>query len=194
MDRPTGKQALVALGSNLTLAGRFPEVIVREAISAVARAFGTDFRPSRLYRTPFFPEGQAPDFVNAAMSLHLTEEAEPAAVLGRLHEIEADFGRSRSARWANRTLDLDLIALGDSVFPDTATQSLWRTLSRARQAEAAPDIPILPHPRLQDRAFVLVPLSDVAPGWTHPLLGLTVTEMLAAVPERDRAAVVPLEA
>jgi 2-amino-4-hydroxy-6-hydroxymethyldihydropteridine diphosphokinase len=57
------------------------------------------------------------------------------------------------------------------------------------QATQVPDGLILPHPRLQDRAFVLVPLADVAPDWCHPVLGRTVREMLAALPEADRRAV-----
>jgi 2-amino-4-hydroxy-6-hydroxymethyldihydropteridine diphosphokinase len=59
------------------------------------------------------------------------------------------------------------------------------------QARLAPDRLILPHPRLQDRAFVLVPLADVAPDWRHPLSGLSVDQMLQALPAEDVAAVVP---
>jgi 2-amino-4-hydroxy-6-hydroxymethyldihydropteridine diphosphokinase len=91
-----------------------------------------------------------------------------------------------------RTLDLDLLALGDSVLPDAAVQDRWRNLPAADQARIAPDQLILPHPRMQDRAFVLIPLADVAPDWCHPLLGLTVAQMVSCLPAEDRAAIAPI--
>ena len=113
-------------------------------------------------------------------------------LLSRLHTIEAKFGRERAQRWGMRSLDIDLLALGDTVLPDVATQTRWRHLDPAAQASEAPTGPILPHPRLQDRAFVLVPLADVAPDWRHPLLGLTVIQMLAALPADDLGEIHPI--
>ena len=66
------------------------------------------------------------------------------------------------------------------------------TLAPKDQQLAAPDRLILPHPRMQDRAFVLVPLCDIAPDWRHPVLGKTAVQMAAELPLADRAAVVPL--
>lgn len=98
----------------------------------------------------------------------------------------------RETRWAARTLDLDLIAQGDTVLPDLQTQADWIALSRADQMRMAPDKLILPHPRMQDRAFVLTPMAQIAPDWRHPVLGHTVAEMLAALPEAEHAGLEPI--
>ena len=65
-------------------------------------------------------------------------------------------------------------------------------LDPARQRVEAPDRLILPHPRLQDRAFVLIPLADICPGWRHPVTGASVSDMIAALPEADKEAIWPL--
>lgn len=134
---------------------------------------------SRFYQTPAFPPGSGADYVNAAVSLDL--HGTPEEIMQSLHEIEAKLGRDRRGRWTQRTIDLDLIGMGDTVLPDAETQTKWRELPLERQMQEAPDQLILPHPRVQDRGFVLVPLADIAPNWVHPALGLSVTQMRAAL-------------
>jgi 2-amino-4-hydroxy-6-hydroxymethyldihydropteridine diphosphokinase len=144
---------------------------------------------SQFYATPCFPPGAGPDYVNAAAAFDFPAKISPSDILSRLHRVEAAHGRKRAGRWAARTLDLDLLAIGDMVLPDAATHRYWRELAPEDQARLAPEQLILPHPRLSERAFVLVPLADIAPDWCHPILGQTVQEMRDALPASDLAAV-----
>jgi 2-amino-4-hydroxy-6-hydroxymethyldihydropteridine diphosphokinase len=173
------------VGSNLISAAGPPEKTVADAIYAVGRATGTVPEVSRFYRTPAYPAGTGPDFVNACFALDWAGSA--ADLLDILHGVEADFGRVRGQRWAARVLDLDLLALGAQVLPDTKTYAAWRQMDLTDAGSQTPPTLILPHPRLQDRGFVLVPLADIAPGWCHPVSGQTVSEMLGRLDPRDIA-------
>ena len=182
---------LIALGANLPLsAGGSPAQTVMAAMTALEARF-SEASCSKLFKTPCFPKGAGPDYVNAAMLLK--SNAEPTELLAELHGIEAQFERERNRRWGMRTLDLDLIACGDAVLPDKATQTQWRELPANVQLNATPDQVIRPPPRLQDRAFVLVPMAEVAPNWVHPVLGLSIQEMLEALPASDTAEIVAMD-
>jgi 2-amino-4-hydroxy-6-hydroxymethyldihydropteridine diphosphokinase len=135
---PAPVAAYVALGANLD----DPAAQVRAGLRALAALPETRLvRRSSLYRSP--PEGGAeqPDYVNAVAALET--RLAPRALLERLLEIERAHGRVRSARNAPRRLDLDLLLYG------------------ALELEE-PDLAI-PHPRMHRRAFVLVPLAEIAP-------------------------------
>lgn len=116
---------------------------------------------SAWYRSAPVPASDQPWFVNAVARVQTN--LPPAALLAICHEIEAEFGRVRGAQNASRTLDLDLLAYDDIVVAER-------------------DGLVLPHPRLHERAFVLLPLAEVAPSWRHPVSGLTAAEMLAVLP------------
>lgn len=186
-----GDFALVAMGSNMNSPWGDVTETARRAVLEVSERLDSIAVCSHFYETPAFPTGSGPNFVNAA--IRVATDKTPADILTILHDIEAEAARARTVRWGQRTLDLDLIAVGEKICPDSATYAAWRELSPEKQAQSAPDQLILPHPRLQDRSFVLVPLADVAPDWVHPVCGRSVAQMRDARPAAERASVMPLD-
>lgn len=188
--RQTRPKVLIALGGNVPSALGGPEETLRAALNRLGESTLQVEAASRLYATPCFPVGSGPDYINSAAVLSGPDD--PHAILQILHRVEAEFGRERDRRWGRRTLDLDLIGIGNLVLPDHDTFVTWRHLPMDQQMTVAPDRLILPHPRLQDRAFVLIPLAEVAPDWVHPVFGLTVAEMVAELDQADVEQVRPL--
>ena len=156
---------LVAIGGNLPRPDdASPLETCHEAVRALAELPGYRLEEvSRWYETrPVPPSGQ-PNYINGVVRLARTPGLanSPESLLAALQSIEARFGRRRAEPNAARTLDLDLIAM-DALVRDE------------------PD-PILPHPRAHLRAFVLLPLLDVAPEWVHPRIGQTGRTLLEAL-------------
>lgn len=183
--------AVIALGANLPFEGFAADLTLRKAIQALVSDDVVIRSVSPFYSTPCFPPGAGPDYINAAISVNTN--LAPVDLLARLHEVEQIFGRERVQRWGMRTLDLDLICYDDLVLPDETHFRDWLDLPPEQQIRSAPDRLILPHPRLQDRAFALVPMADVEPDWMHPVLGKSVVEMVADLPESDVAEVIALD-
>jgi len=182
---------LIAAGSNQYSCVGDPACTVTAAREFLVNSGVVIRKSSRDYRSPAFPAGSGPDFVNAVWSCEYA--GSPEGLLGILHDVEAKLGRSRTGRWAPRTLDLDLLAFGERVLPSVSTVRTWIDLPLELQAQAAPQELVLPHPRLQDRAFVLVPLLEIAPDWLHPVLKKSVREMHSELPGYLRDEVIPLE-
>ena len=190
-ENRTASRALLAFGGNLAHSGQLPQEILRRGADMLSARLDQPLVMSRLYATPAFPAGAGPDFVNAAAAFDWHGSA--VDLLALLHEIEAALGRTRRTRWEARIMDIDLIALGAQVHPDAQTQQNWVEMPIDHAAVQTPDQLILPHPRMAERSFVLVPLADVAPDWCHPLTGLSVMQMLAARPAAERASVIALD-
>ncbi len=196
MSQPTSchknvKNAYIALGGNVTSSHGAPQFTIIETLRRIPSDSVGIVKTSRFYATPAFPAGSGPDFVNALTFVET--ELEPQDLLNYLHDIERQLGRQRHERWSARTIDLDLVAYEDMVLPSVESYKKWRDLPLEAQKTMAPEALVLPHPRLQDRSFVLGPLCDVAPEWRHPVLDLTAEEMFAARPNEERAELRPLD-
>ncbi len=162
---PHSVTAFVALGSNLgdRRANLFG------AIDALRRLGGTTLgqvSPFIESKAVTFNTGdpQQPDYLNAAAKLSTT--LAPRDLLGALLDIERSAGRDRSReqRWGPRPLDLDLLLYADAVITEPGLT--------------------VPHPSMHERLFVLEPLAAIAPGARHPALGMSITELLAALRAR----------
>ena len=181
---------LIGLGSNLQCGSLNSVDIIASSIFSLNRNGICVSKISKFYKSQAVPSGSGPDFTNAA-ALIMTSLC-PKKILQILHKIELENCRARSVRWGPRTLDLDLLAVGSIISPDKINFEHWMNLSSELQRREAPDMLILPHPRLHERAFVLGPLVDIAPDWFHPVLNKTVSEMFYELPKDVREEIWPV--
>lgn len=148
-------RAAIALGSNLGDS----HAILETALKTLANTRGILLQAqSPIYQTAAVGPPQ-PDYLNACALI--ATQFDPTTLLKTLLTIETQFGRVRRERWGPRLLDLDLLLFDDLVLSQPKLQ--------------------IPHPRMAERAFVLVPLRDLIPTWIEPISGKTIAELIQQV-------------
>jgi 2-amino-4-hydroxy-6-hydroxymethyldihydropteridine diphosphokinase len=153
----------IGLGANLASVAGPPEATLA-AVASRLETLGRLVAQSSLYSTEPVGFAEQPRFINAVVALET--ELAPGTLLDGLLAIEREFGRDRSTSFRNgpRTLDLDVLLFGDLVVSEADLE--------------------IPHPRLADRAFVLVPLAEIAPHAIDPAAGRTVGQLLQSLREK----------
>ena len=166
----------IGLGANLP-SRRFgpPRATLEAALKALERHGVAILRRSRWYESMPVPVSDQPWFVNGVALVDVGRDPaalDPAGLLAVLHEVEQEFGRERRERNEARVVDLDLLVYGGLV-------------------NHGPTPPLLPHPRLAERAFVLRPLAELAPGWRHPASDRSIQALIADLPPEQVARPLP---
>lgn len=148
----------IALGANLPSDHGAPEKTLEAAATMLIEKGLVIRRRSSWWRSSPLPASDQPDFINGVFEVETA--LVPDELLHLLHEVESAFGRVRRQRWEARVLDLDLID--------------YRGQRRDMPGQA-----VLPHPRLQDRLFVLLPLQEIASDWKHPVTGADLATLIS---------------
>ena len=155
---------LIALGGNLPSPAGAPAATLRAALGTLQQRNVAIEDVSAFYRSAAWPDPRDPEFVNAAAKIRT--RLSPRELLAVLKRTERAFGRKSAERNAPRPLDLDILDY---------------------EGRVGNGNPTLPHPRMHERGFVLIPLRDVAPSWHHPVSGLSVDVLVESLPPGERA-------
>jgi 2-amino-4-hydroxy-6-hydroxymethyldihydropteridine diphosphokinase len=163
---------IIALGGNKTGHWGQPADAMQRAILELASSGVILVAQSPVYRTEALGGGRQPDFLNSVIMVK--SPLPPAGLLRLLKRLERAAGRHRGRRWGPRPLDLDIIDF-------KGMRLAWSASLRQRASLT------LPHPEAHKRSFVLKPLSDVAPQWRHPVLGVSVQTLLKRATEGPKS-------
>ncbi|RAJ81832.1 2-amino-4-hydroxy-6-hydroxymethyldihydropteridine diphosphokinase [Chitinophaga dinghuensis] len=150
--------AILLIGGNLG----DPRLSLEKAVQLIGEKAGQVTKKSALYQTAPWGVTDQPDYLN--QGLEVQTELDAPALLQCLLEIERNIGRVRQEKWGSRVIDIDMIFFNADVI-------------------SLPELKI-PHPRMQLRNFVLKPLEEIIPGFIHPVLQQTISQLLAVSPDK----------
>lgn len=158
-------QVFLSLGGNL---GNTQEIF-EACYPLIENKVGAILQQSSLYRTAAWGLQDQADFVNQV--LLVTTELIPEAILVAIQAIEKDFGRERKVTWGPRTLDLDILFVDNQIIQGADLQ--------------------VPHPHIQDRKFILIPMHEIASDYEHPVLNKSIAELLLETKDTSAVTLIP---
>ncbi|MCS6626686.1 2-amino-4-hydroxy-6-hydroxymethyldihydropteridine diphosphokinase [Roseibacterium beibuensis] len=178
----------VALGANLPGPFGGPAESLRHAMERLREMPDGVLHGGTLYSTPAYPAGNGPDYVNAVLAVRASDTVRFVA---NAFGIESEFNRDKdraAGRWAPRAIDIDIVAIGGQILPDPARHAALRAKAPIDRVLTDEGL-VVPHPAMQERAFVLKPMAFFAPSWRHPALDRTALELAEALPAEELDAV-----
>ena len=166
----------IALGSNLETENMNRLEILNKALEYFPMFSISLVKVSSFWESKSYPNKNQPNFINAVSEVQSI--LNPHQTLCSLKKIEIILGRKVNSRWGSRVLDLDILASGSLILPNLRIFNRWLKMPLQHQIQNQPNQLILPHPRIQDRLFVLKPLSEIDPKWIHPVLNKKPYELI----------------
>ena len=175
---------VVVLGSNLPSEfGNSAETLKKCAGEIKSSPAVDSLFESNWYISSSFLDKREPRYVN--VGIRFSTNLEPIELLNFTSGLENKYGRKRQRRWDPRTCDIDILLCDQLILPNKLSFVKWLKLDLSDQMKLIPNELILPHPRLQERAFFLNPLNDLQPDWIHPFLKIKAKEMLDSLPPNE---------
>ena len=165
----------LGLGANLhDENGRLPRDTLLAAVDVLAQKGLEVEAVAPWYESEPVPAtSEQPWYVNGVLAVET--DLSPSSLMAVLLDVEAQFGRDRTKKWAPRIIDLDILSYGSTILPSKVR---WAAGVKGKEL-------VIPHPYMHERRFVLAPLADIAPTWRHPVLGKTAEELLGSLPHDD---------
>ena len=166
----------IALGANINSSVGSPIETLKACIEKFEKKNISIKKMSNWYESEAFPNPLDPPFVNCCLSVETVFK--PQELLNFFLRIEEVLGRKEKKRWGPRVCDIDILSQGQQILPNRSEFNYWYKMDFEIQKIKKPTELIIPHPRIQDRDFVLVPFCEIEENWFHPFLKKNIKKIL----------------
>ena len=183
---------VVVLGSNLPSEFGNSFETLKQCIYEIKKYLAVEpLLESNWYSSSSVLDKREPKYLN--VGIRFSTNLNPSELIKFTSGLENKYGRKRRKRWASRTCDIDILLSDQKILPSQDYFEKWLKLDFSDQIKLVPNELVIPHPRLQERAFFLKPLYDLQPNWTHPFLNLNSKEMLDSLPLNEIQSIIKLD-